>query len=79
MQEIYTTVEVAEHLHLAPSTVAAYAASGQFPGAFKIGIDWRFPEASVTEFINARTPQKTDPYQIAPRSRRAQAARRRTA
>ena len=75
----YTTAEVSGQLKLAPSTVAAYARAGEFPGAFKIGIDWRFPSEAISAFVAAHTPTKTDPHQIAPRSRRAQRMNRKTA
>jgi predicted DNA-binding transcriptional regulator AlpA len=77
--EIFTTAEVAETLKLRPSTIAAYASSGQFPGAFKVGIDWRFTPESIAAFIQARRPVSTDPHQIAPRSRLAQSRKRRLA
>ncbi|RTE49612.1 DNA-binding protein [Actinobaculum sp. 352] len=75
---LWTADEVASRLRLTRRTISMYAADGQFPGALKIGGHWRFPPASVDGFLNARTPQKTDPYQIAPRTRRAQLAHRKT-
>lgn len=45
---VLTIQEVAEWLHVRPSTVRGWAASGRLP-AFKLGKDWRFFRQDVID------------------------------
>jgi excisionase family DNA binding protein len=51
--EILTTKEVADYLHLHPLTVHRYAREGKIP-AFKIGTDWRFHKKYIERWIKQK-------------------------
>ncbi len=43
-----TAQEAAERLSRTPRLIQSLCGRGAFPGAFRIGRDWRIPKASVT-------------------------------
>ena len=49
MPRLLTVEQVAELVGLQPSTIRLWCAKGRFPGAFKIGREWRIPYASLPE------------------------------
>jgi len=51
--EILTTKEVAEYLHLHPFTVKKFARERKIP-AFKIGADWRFHKKYIEKWIEKK-------------------------
>lgn len=52
-QEIMTTKDVADYLHVHPLTVHRYAREGKIP-AFKIGTDWRFHRKYLEKWIRQK-------------------------
>ena len=71
---ILTASEVADRLRLTTRTVTIYAAEGRFPGAFKAGPRWRFPESALAAYIERQTP--TPRGGLTPRDARSESARR---
>lgn len=68
-----TTRQAAHELQLKPETVALYAESGRFPGAWKLGGRWRIPPEDLAAL-------KPDTASILPaRNARSRAQQRRTA
>jgi len=52
----YLTVrEVAERLRVSQPTVLNLIDSGEFPGSFKAGNQWRIPESAVDDYIRRRS------------------------
>ncbi|MCX5707683.1 MAG: helix-turn-helix domain-containing protein [Candidatus Omnitrophica bacterium] len=57
--EILTTKQVAEYLHIHPLTVHRYAREGKIP-AFKIGTDWRFHKKYIEKWIKQKVSTNND-------------------
>jgi excisionase family DNA binding protein len=57
--EILTTKQVAEYLHIHPLTVHRYAREGRIP-AFKIGTDWRFHKKYIEKWIKQKVSSNND-------------------
>jgi excisionase family DNA binding protein len=57
--EILTTKQVAEYLHIHPLTVHRYAREGRIP-AFKIGTDWRFHKKYIEKWIKQKVSTNND-------------------
>ena len=53
-QELMTTEEVAEHFRVNASTVRRWRLDGVGPRFVKIGSVYRYPRASLAEWISAR-------------------------
>lgn len=73
---IHTANEVADQLRVNTATITRYAKQGMFPGAFKVGKNWRIPADAIQQFINANAGVAVDAHQVAPRNRRARTAKR---
>jgi excisionase family DNA binding protein len=57
--EILTTKQVAEYLHIHPLTVHRYAREGRIP-AFKIGTDWRFHKKYIEKWIKQKVSSNNE-------------------
>lgn len=51
MPRLLTVEQVAELVGLQPSTIRLWCAKGRFPGAFKIGREWRIPYSSLPQQV----------------------------
>lgn len=49
--DLLKSAEVAEILRLSPQTVRRFMASGEIPGAFKIGPVWYVAKAAFSRFV----------------------------
>jgi excisionase family DNA binding protein len=47
----YSVRELAEYLGRSPSTIRDWLRRGEFPGAYKLGREWRIPKADVEAFL----------------------------
>jgi len=56
-----TTGKVAARLGVSAPTVRDLIDAGKFPGAFKVGTDWRVPAADVDAYIAANTVKPAVP------------------
>ena len=71
---IMTTAEVAEYLHVHPTTIYKMAARGQIP-FFRIGFDYRFHRDAIDKWMNDGTSDVlkktgTDVVRAAPKKNR---------
>lgn len=61
-----TVADLAERWQCTRNWVRVMAASGQIPGALKLGSRWRFPVAAVEAYENRHTT--SDPMSLTPRA-----------
>lgn len=92
LPRFYTSTEVAQMMRVNQSTISIKTSKGLFPGAFKIGYEWRYPQKAIDAYIknHTATPEPASaPVSVAesampknlrfePRSARARAYRQRT-
>lgn len=56
-----TTLEVRSALRASKNKVLTLVRSGAFPGAFRLGTDWRVPEDDVRAYIERNRVQPPKP------------------
>lgn len=57
-QKFYTAAEVAQIMRVTQRTITIKTGQGLFPGAFKIGYEWRYPQEAIDAYIDAhRAPE----------------------
>lgn len=90
LPRFYTSTEVAQMMRVNQSTISIKTSKGLFPGAFKIGYEWRYPQKAIDAYIknHTATPEPAPAslvetavpknLRFEPRSARARAYRQRT-
>jgi excisionase family DNA binding protein len=54
-EKLLTVKEVAQKLRISQATVLNLIDSGEFPGAFKAGNQWRIPESVLEDYIRRQS------------------------
>lgn len=49
----FTVAQVAAHIGREESTIRGWVGAGRFPGAFKLGREWRIPREDLADALNS--------------------------